>query len=35
LDISTIFIFTITTTLIVGIPGPSILMFVAAGVAGG
>ncbi len=35
LDISTIFTFTIATALIVAIPGPSILMIVAAGVAGG
>ncbi|MCH8138266.1 MAG: LysE family translocator [Proteobacteria bacterium] len=35
MDISTIFTFTIATALIVAIPGPSILMIVAAGVAGG
>ncbi|MCH8808802.1 MAG: LysE family transporter [Proteobacteria bacterium] len=35
MDISTIFAFTIATALIVAIPGPSILMIVAAGAAGG
>ena len=35
MDISTIFTFTIATALIVAIPGPTILMIVAAGVAGG
>ena len=35
MDIATIFTFTIATALIVAIPGPSILMIVAAGVAGG
>ena len=35
MDISTIFTFTVATALIVAIPGPSILMIVAAGVAGG
>ena len=35
MDITTIFTFTIATALIVAIPGPSILMIVAAGVAGG
>ncbi len=35
MDISTIFTFTIATALIVAIPGPSILMIVAAGVTGG
>ncbi len=35
MDISTIFTFTIATALIVAIPGPSTLIIVAAGVAGG
>ncbi len=35
MDISTIFTFTMATALIVAIPGPTILMIVAAGVAGG
>ncbi len=35
MEISTIFTFTIATALIVAIPGPTILMIVAAGVAGG
>jgi len=35
LDIATVLVFTISTALIVAIPGPSVLMIVAAGVAGG
>ena len=35
MDIATVLVFTISSAMIVAIPGPSILMIVAAGVAGG
>ncbi len=35
MDIATVLVFTFSTAVIVAIPGPSILMIVAAGVAGG
>ena len=35
MEIATALVFTLSTAVIVAIPGPSILMIVAAGVAGG
>ena len=35
MDIATVLVFTFSTAIIVAIPGPSVLMIVAAGVAGG